>query len=158
MKKLLFTIAIATLTILISCSSSEQKDDTNKTEKKDDQPKTNVESPNIPDDMKSLVGEWELVKFLRDNNGNHKIDPEEESTATKDQQDYLKLNADGTCEYSLVKVPATYKIEKNENGTKLKMFDPTGPEVVGSLRYILSVTDKELVFDRYGGFEVFKRL
>ena len=163
MKKILFTIVIAMSVTIISCNSNEQKDvkeTVDKSEKKDDTPKASTPSVNLPQGMESVIGEWELVKFISDKNGNSKIDPEEESAAKLEQPDYLNLKADGSCEYSPVKVPARYAIEIKDDGRKkLAMYDPTGPELTGITRYIMSVTDKELVVYRVqDSFEVFRRL
>lgn len=162
--KTIFLIAViaATLTTVTSCTSNSKKDaHENNAAKKDDQSKASVPSANIPQGMESIIGEWQLVKFISDKNGNSKIDPEEESAAKLEQPDYLNLKADGTCEYTPVKVPARYVIEtKDEDvGKKLTMYDPTGPEITGLTRYIMSVTDKELVLYRVqDSFEIFRRL
>lgn len=165
-------IVAAILVTAISCKSKEQKEaedymnKINKTVKEnspsntDEKQNTSTASANIPQGMESIIGEWELVKFISDKNGNSKIDPEEESAGKLEQPDYLKLNADGTCEYTPVKVPARYAIQIKEDGRKkLAMFDPTGPEITGLTRYIMSVTDKELVVYRVqDSFEIFRRL
>ena len=113
MKTICFIAVIAgMLTTVTSCKSDSQKDaQENSPAKKDDQSKASVPSANIPQGMESIIGEWQLVKFISDKNGNSKIDPEEESAAKLEQPDYLNLKADGTCEYSPVKVPARYVIE-----------------------------------------------
>jgi len=73
----------------------------------------------------------------------------------------LKLNANGTCEYTIAKLEGRYEIVTKEDGKKkLIMYDKTGTETTSG-RYIISVTDKELVINRIMGgsdFEVFKRL
>src|SRR5687768_17508328 len=161
--KTIFLIAViaATLTTLISCNSNGQKDaQENTAAKKDDQSKSSIPSASIPQGMESIIGEWQLVKFISDKNGNSKIDPEEESAAKLEQPDYLNLKADGTCEFTTVKMPARYVIEtKDEDvGKKLTMYDPTGEEITGLTRYIMSVTDKELVVYRVqDSFEIFRR-
>ena len=172
MKTTFFTTIIAAMLItVISCKSKEQKEaedlmnkidktvKENSPTKTDDQQKSTT-SFVMPQGMESIVGEWELIKFISDKNGNSKIDPEEESQAKIDQPDYLKLNANGTCEYTPVKVQARYAIETKEDGRKkLAMYDPTGPEITGLTRYIMTVTDKELVLYRVqDSFEIFRRL
>lgn len=108
----------------------------------------------------NIVGEWTLVKIIADNNGNHKIDAEEEAKAITTMQDYMKLNANGTCQYTIAKLEGKYEVVTKEDGRKkLVMYDGTGGET-NKGRYILSVTDKELVINRILGgsdFEVFKR-
>ena len=111
--------------------------------------------------MGNIVGEWELVKVIGDRNGNHIIDADEEKDAITTMKDYLKLNADGTCEYTIANLQGRYEIVIKDDGRKsLVMYDRTGTETTSG-RYIISVTDKELVFNRIMGgsdFEVFKRL
>jgi hypothetical protein len=163
MKPIFFIVVIAaTLTTVTSCNSKEQKDaQENNAAKKDDQSKASVPSATIPQGMESIIGEWQLVKFISDKNGNSKIDPEEESAAKLDQPDYLNLKADGTCEFTTVKMPARYVIETEAEdvGKKLTMYELTGPEITGLTRYIMSVSDKELVIYRVkDSFEIFRRL
>ena len=147
----------------VSCSNNaqtESKSERTGSEKTDDAAKANAPSSAIPQGMESIIGEWELVKFISDKNGNSKIDPEEESAGKLEQPDYLNLKNDGTCEYTPVKVPARYVIETKDDGRKkLTMYDQTGPELTGITRYIMSVTDKELVLYRVqDSFEIFRRL
>ncbi len=113
----------------------------------------------IPVGMENIVGEWGLVKRLRDDNGNHKIDAEEESTAIPGVESYLKFNADGTCKFETV-MDGTYEIITEEDGRKsIAIQDLNGTKYPIKL-YINSVTENELVINTvYGGsgFDVFKR-
>ena len=177
-KKLLsgiLLIPVSSILIAISsCKSKAQKDaqdymdKINKTVKEnsppntDDQQKTNAKLIPVPQDMRNIVGEWELVKFFPDHNGNHKVDQEEEKDASAGMQDYLKLNANGTCAYTIAKFEGSYEIITKDDGRKrLTIYDRSGSETTSG-RYILSVTDNELLINRIalGGshFEVFKRL
>lgn len=175
-KNLLFGTFLMPVLLLLytSCKSKSQRDAENymnkieKTMKEnspsnaDDQQKTNAKLVPVPENMKNIVGEWELVKFLPDHNGNHEVDPDEEKDASTVMQDYLKLNADGTCEYTIAKLEGSYEIVTKDDGRKkIMMYDRTGSETTSG-RYILSVTDNELIINRIalGGsqFEVFKRL
>jgi hypothetical protein len=169
----LITIVAATLVVAASCKSKAQKDaekymnkvqetmKENSPATTDDQQKTNSASPTIPRGMENIVGEWELIKIVPDGNGNHVLDAEEEKGAITTMQDYLKLNANGTCEYSIAKMEGRYEIVTKDDGRKrLIMYDRTGAET-NSGRYIISVTKTELVINRLMGgsdFEVFKRL
>jgi hypothetical protein len=170
MKIVIIPIIGIMFSVALSCKSKAQKDaqahmdniekamKENGPQTKDEQSKATTTTPNIPRGMESLMGEWELVKFIADRNGNSKIDPEEENEWKLDQPDYLKLNTDGSCEYSPVKIPARYVLETTDDGKiRLAIYDPTGPEV--STRYIMSVTEKELVVYRVvDSFEIFRRL
>jgi hypothetical protein len=154
----------------ISCKSKEQKDAEdymNKIEKTvkenspattDDKQQPKAESPNIPQDMKNILGEWSLVRILRDDNGNHKIDGDEEKTAIANTG-YMKLNADGTCKFQTV-MDGTYKIITEEDGKKnLAIQDLQGTKYPMKL-YVVSVTEKDLVLNTVAGgsgFEIYKR-
>jgi hypothetical protein len=165
-------IPAALLLFTASCKSKSQKDAQDYMDKiektvKENSPDTDEQKSNrqlvpLPEDMKNLVGEWELVKFIPDHNGDHKIDPDEDKDALTVMKDYLKLNADGTCEYTIAKMEGTYEIITKDDGKKkIIMYDRVGGETTSG-RYIFSVTDKELIINRIalGGsqFEVFKRL
>jgi hypothetical protein len=166
-----FLIAIAAMFIVTtSCKSKAQKDAEdymNKIEKtvKENSPASNDAQQKtlaaLPGDMKDIIGQWELTKIIADHNGNHVIDPDEEKDATTNMQDYLQFNADGTCKYTIIKLEGRYEIVTKDNGRKkLVTYDKTGEET-NKGRYIISVTDKELVLNiMMGGFdfEVFKRL
>jgi hypothetical protein len=166
------TVMAVLLIIAASCKSKAQRDAEDYMNKINQTVKENspaadagqkplTASHTIPPEMKNILGEWELVKVIGDHNGNHVIDPDEDKDATTNMEDYLKLNSDGSCEYTAVKLEGRYEIITKDDGRrKLVMYDRTGTEA-NSGRYILSVTDKELVFNRIMGgsdFEVFKRL
>lgn len=170
MKKYFFIgTAAAILSAAASCKSKKQKDagvymnKINKTMEEnpvDVQQKTNTAPFAIPKGLESITGEWELVKIIADDNNNKKIDPEEESNAITTGRDYLNLHADGTCEYTIARLEGRYLIEKTDNGrTRLTMYDRTGTETTRG-RYIISVSDKELIINRILGgssFEIFTR-
>lgn len=171
MKTIFFmTIVAAILVTTASCKSKEQKDaekymnEIEKTMKEnspsntDDKQKPKAGSPNIPNDMKNILGEWTLVRILRDDNGNHKIDEDEEKTAIANTG-YMKLNADGTCKFQTV-MDGTYQIVTEEDGRKkLALQDLAGTKYPMSL-YIVSVTENDLVINTVAGgsgFEIYKR-
>lgn len=158
------------LITVISCKSKAQKDAEdykNKIEKTvkenspantDDKQKLKTESANIPNDMKNILGEWSLVRILRDDNGNHKIDEDEEKTAIANTG-YMKLNANGTCKFQTV-MDGTYEIVTEEDGRKnLAIQDLAGTKYPMRL-YVVSVTENELVLNTVAGgsgFEIYKR-
>ncbi len=167
------TIVTLILIAFTSCKSKAQKDAEkymNKIEEtmKENRPadangeqKKNTGSAPDLKGLENLVGEWELIKIIPDRNGNHQIDADEDKDAITTMKNYLKLNADGTCEYTIARMEGRYEIvTKEDGGKKLAMYDRTGTETTSG-RYIISVTDKELVINRLMGgsdFEVFKRL
>jgi hypothetical protein len=174
MKRIYLMVIVAAISIAVaSCKSKSQRDaekymtENKKTMKEnspantDGQEKTNAASGTIPQGMENIVGEWELIKIIGDRNDNHVIDADEEKDAITTVTDYLKLNADGTCEYTTAKLDGRYEIVTKDDGRKkLMMYDRTGTETTSG-RYIISVTDKEMVINRIMGgsdLEVFKRL
>jgi hypothetical protein len=151
----------AVLLIMASCNGSEQKNatgDMSNTEEKKDSPNSNVPSPNIPEDVKNILGEWTMVKHFRDDNGNHKID-EGEDKAVLGGTNTIKLNADGTCKYETI-MDGTYKITEEDGRKKLTYYDMSGNKYPMEL-YINSVNKNELVINvNQGGgsqFEIYNR-
>jgi len=171
MKTIFFTTVISMLLTITSCKSKEQKDaedymnKINKTVKEnspastEDNQKPKTGSLNIPQDMKNILGEWRLVKKLRDENGNHKIDADEENAEIK-SNNYMKFNADGTCKFEEL-MDGTYEIITEEDGRKkISIHDLQGTAYPFSL-YILSVTENDLVINAIMGggsqFDIYKR-
>ena len=161
------TITASMLIAATFCKSKGNKDAEKYMNKSKDTLKKNSEqnakagSGTILRGMENIVGEWELIKVIADRNDSHIIDADEDKDAITTVKDYLKLNANGTCEYTIAKLEGRYEIVTKEDGKKkLVMYDKTGTETTSG-RYIISVTDKELVINRIMGgsdFEVFKRL
>lgn len=160
MKTNFFMIVVAVTLAAASCNSNSQKDAEDNSSTKTSDQKTSTEPAANLQGMENIVGEWELVKVFADNNGDHKVDADEEAKAITTMQDYLKLNANGTCEYTVAKMEGRYEITTADDGRKkLVMYDRSGAETNRG-RYIISVTDKELVINRIlsgSDFEVFKR-
>jgi len=142
-----------------SCQNNQQKEAQADTSSRSSEQKVATESLALPAGTEKIIGEWELLKIVADDNGDHKLDPAEDAKAITTMQDNLKLNADGTCAYTIANLEGTYKIISEDGRNKLVMYDRTGTETNRG-RYILSVTDKELVINRIlsgSDFEVFKR-
>ena len=157
MKRYSFTtVIVAMLITVISCTSNTQKDAETSTV---DKQKTTNGSPAIAKDMENILGEWNLDRILRDDNGNHKIDGDEEKTAIINPGGYMRLNADGTCKFESV-MDGTYEIITEADGRKrLAIKDLAGTKYPMS-QFIVSVTDKELVINNIAGgsgFDVYKR-
>ncbi|HEX7846341.1 MAG TPA: hypothetical protein VF476_11125 [Chitinophagaceae bacterium] len=154
----------------ISCKSKAQKDAEkymNEVEKtmKENSPantgnnNTRTGSPNIPSGMESLLGEWKLVKKLRDDNGNHKIDADEENAEIK-SNNYMKFNGDGSCKFEEL-MDGSYEIITEEDGRKrISIHDTKGSAYPFQL-YILSVKENDLVINSVLGggsqFDLYKR-
>jgi hypothetical protein len=163
MKTIFFITAIAAMLIsVISCNSSDKSGkalEGNSQENTDAKQTSTAASVSIPNDMKNILGEWTLIKQLRDDNGNHKIDGDEEKTAMPGVKNYMKLNADGTCKFETV-MDGKYEIVTAEDGRKkLAIQDMAGTKYPTSL-YIVSVSQNELVLNTVAGgsgFEIYKR-
>ena len=166
----IITIAVITIATL-SCKSKAQKnaeDYMNKIEKTmnenpvktDDQQKPKTGFFTIPAGMENILGEWKLIKKLRDDNGNHKIDAEEEENAEVKSNNYMKFNADGTCKFEEL-MDGTYEIITEEDGRKkISIHDMKGTAYPFSL-HILSVTENDMVINSIVGggsqFDIYKR-
>jgi hypothetical protein len=163
MKKILGTMTAIILIAAVSCNNNEQKEPTTNNENKAANPDDNQKSVNgsadIPAGMKNILGEWTLDRRLRDDNGNHKVDAEEEKTAIPDVEMELKLNADGTCKFQTV-MDGTYKLVPAEDGRMLLAIKDLSGTAYPIKQYINSVTEKELVINTVAGgsgFDIYKR-
>ena len=156
--KPIFPLIAAMLITLISCKSKTQKDAENPANTNEKQ-KPKAGSANIPNGMENILGEWTLAKLVRDDNGNHKIDENEEN-AVIESKNSIKLNADGTCKYETI-MDGRYEITTEEDGRKrLIYYDISGNQYPMKL-YINSVSKDELVINinNAGGsqFEIYTR-
>ena len=160
MKKILTLVAVLTLLATTSCNNSTQKDTTNDTTIANADNKEVATNANLPEGMENILGEWTLDRKLRDDNGNHIVDGDEEKTKMADVKNTMKFNSDGTCKFETV-MDGTYKIVKAEDGrNRLELKDLSGSNYPLSL-YIVSITQNELVINTIGGgsgFEIYKRL
>ena len=108
-----------------------------------------------------IVGEWELVGFIVDTNDNLQIDEAERSVLKKPSyKDYMKLNRDGSGEFTVAKLPGRYEITDTGTGGRkhLTWYDrANGPHRIGT---IIKVTRDELHIKEPGGHGLFlwKRL
>lgn len=125
----------------------------------------NAKSPNSPPaapkkaeaaPMADLVGEWEMVGFIVDTNDNLQIDEAERAQLKKPSvKDYMKLNRDGTGEFTVAELPGRYEVgEADARGRRsLAWFDKSnGRHRVGT---ILKVTKDELHLKEPGGHGLF---
>jgi len=160
MKANLLTLIFGVVLLFTTSCKSKETVKENSPANTDDKQKANAGSPNIPPDIKNILGEWTLVKRFGDHNGNHKIDEDEEKKLIPDVESYMKLNADGTCKFETV-MDGTYQIITEDDGRKrIAIQDMHGTEYPPYL-YIISVSESELVINvEYGGsqFDIFKRI
>ena len=157
------------LIVAASCKSKAQKDaekyqnEINKM-MEENSPANKADNQNassVPTEMKNILGEWTLDRTLRDDNGNHIIDGDEEKTAIINPGGYMRLNADGTCKFETL-MDGTYEIITENDGRKwIAIKDLQGTEYPPQL-FINSVSENELVINRVQGggsqFDIFKRL
>lgn len=108
-----------------------------------------------------IVGEWEMQGFVIDTNDNLQIDEAERRALKRPTvKDYMKLNRDGSGEFTVAKLPGRYETRDPENSGRryLTWFDKAnGPHRVGT---IISVSRDELHIKEPGGHGLFvwKRL
>ncbi|HKP32886.1 MAG TPA: hypothetical protein VJT83_09165 [Chitinophagaceae bacterium] len=157
--KIYVSLIASMIIVSASCNNNAVKPAEKNSSANAPEQKVNTASANLPQGMENIVGHWELVKVFGDKNGNHKVEPAEEAQALA-MEDYMKLNADGTCEYTMPQFTGRYEIKNMDDGRKkLIVYDRTGAET-NKGRYIISVTEKELVINKLRGgsdFLIFKR-
>jgi hypothetical protein len=108
-----------------------------------------------------FVGEWEMVGFIVDTNDNLQIDEAERKNLKHPSvKDYMKLNRDGSGEFTVAKLPGRYELTDADGSGKkyLTWFDKAnGRHRIGT---IIKVTRDELHIKEPGGHGLFvwKRL
>jgi hypothetical protein len=166
----LFIVVITALLIATSsCKSKEQKDaekymsmiQQTMNENTPEQQNAKAGPAAIPQDIKNIVGEWELVSSIVDTNDNMEIDEEERPKLKPVMiKDYMKLNSDGSGLFTVAEMEGRYEItDDGSRGKKrLTWYDKAnGPHKVGT---IIKVTKEELHIKEPGGWGLFlwKRL
>ena len=107
-----------------------------------------------------LIGAWQLTMMITDKNANNRLEDEERKDPILGAEDYIKLNADGSCEFYTLKVKGRYEIKTSSSGYQtVVLFDKD--KNTSSRGRIYSVTKDELILlDHSSGstFKVYKRL
>jgi hypothetical protein len=103
-----------------------------------------------------IVGEWEMVGFIVDTNDNLQIDEAERKNLKRPSiKDYMRLNRDGSGEFTVAKMPGRYEVRDPDGSGKryLTWYDKAnGPHRVGT---IIKVTRDELHIKEPGGHGLF---
>lgn len=107
-----------------------------------------------------IVGEWEMVGFVVDTNDNLQIDEAERRDLKRTMKDYMKLNRDGSGEFTVARLPGRYETSDPDGRGKkyITWYDKAnGRHRIGT---ILKVTRDELHIKEPGGHGLFlwKRL
>jgi hypothetical protein len=90
----------------------------------------------------ALVAAWKLTAAYTDKNRNGQLDDNERQDPLAGMQDYLKLNADGSCEFYVLKVRGRYEVQPRSDGTKkLILFDKDNHKEDRGLIYSVSKTE-----------------
>jgi hypothetical protein len=165
-----FIVIITALLIATSsCKSKEQKDaekymsmiQQTMNENTPEQQNAKAGPAAIPQDIKNIVGEWELVSSIVDTNDNMEIDEEERPKLKPVMfKDYMKLNSDGSGLFTVAEMEGRYEITNDGSRGKKRLtwYDKAnGPHKVGT---IIKVTKEELHIKEPGGWGLFlwKRL
>ena len=166
MKSSLLLAAVASVLIIASsCKSKSQKEaekymsDVEKV-MKENSPESANEKPTVatalPEEMKDILGEWELQGFIGDRNDNLLLDEDERrDLKTAGFKDYMRFNKDGTGEFTVARMEGRYEAKPEESGGKpyLTWYDSAnGPHKIGTF---LSVTKDELLIKEPGGNGLF---
>jgi hypothetical protein len=68
------------------------------------------------------MGAWESSLLTGDNNSNGVLDQDEIAQGTTNYKDYLKLNPDGTCQYTIAKLDAIYEIVEKDGNRSIELI------------------------------------
>ena len=133
--KLLLTISLFPALLLLSCQQQKAKQhqqaindmmDKYGDEKKDNQPVPNANPPSDDVVNSGLMGEWKAVLVTGDHNTNGILDPEEKEKGFTTYNDYLKLNPDGTCEFTQAHIEAVYEIIEKDGHKSIEIIVSDG--------------------------------
>lgn len=112
-----------------------------------------------------IIGEWRLKFIAGDKNGNKILDDNERKEASKgEMDDYMRFNADGSCEVTIHKLQGKYEIKEEKGISRLFIYSGNN---LGNKNYLIgkyrigTITKDELVLlQMFGGtdFMVYKRL
>jgi hypothetical protein len=103
-----------------------------------------AQAPGSSVDPAALVGTWKLTAAYVDTNRNSRLDAAERTAPMQGIQDYLKLNADGSCEFYVHKVAGRYELQPRSDGSrKLVLVDRNNNKEDRGL--VHSVSKDELV-------------
>lgn len=106
--------------------------------------------PPSDDIVKSgLLGEWETVLVTGDNNSNGILDPQERENGLSAYKDYLKLNPDGSCEYTIGKLEANFEVVEKDGHQSLEIIAPDGSRLKKGR--IISLKPNELQLMKFSG-------
>ena len=93
---------------------------------KSKQPLPEAKPPSADIVNSGLMGAWESSLLTGDNNSNGVLDQEEIARGTTNYKDYLKLNPDGTCLYTIGKLEAIYEIVEKDGNKSIELVMPDG--------------------------------
>jgi hypothetical protein len=119
---------------------------------------TNGGAAALAAETSDIVGAWEMVGFVIDTNDNLQIDEAERKILKATMKDRMKLNRDGSGEFTVAELPGRYEIKENNGKKVLTWYDKAdGEHRIGT---ILKVTKEELHIKEPGGHGLFvwKRL
>ncbi len=133
--------------------------DKNGDKKKENQPVPKVPPPSDDVVNSGLIGEWETILVTGDNNANGILDPQEREKGFSTYKDYLRLNDDGTCQYTVAKMDAVYEIIEKDGHKSIEIIVRDGSRMKQGR--IISLKPDELQLMKFlGGRDiiVYKRL
>lgn len=152
-------LALVSSVLLSSCGQNKAKQHqqaVNDMMKKygDDGSKTaesrqDAKPPSAEDAGSDLMGEWKCALVTGDNNSNGHLDEAEKASGFTSYDDYLKLNPDGSCEYTVARLTATYEIVEKDGNRSIEVIVRDGSR----LKYgrIISLKPGELQLMKFSG-------
>ena len=92
---------------------------------------------------------WKAVLVTGDHNTNGILDPEEKEKGFTTYNDYLKLNPDGTCEFTQAHIEAVYEIIEKDGHKSIEIIVKDGTRMKQGR--IISLKPDELQLMKFFG-------
>lgn len=118
-------------------------------EPKSEQTSQEAKTPSTTYTGSSLMGEWKCSLLTSDSNSNGMLDNEEKASGSNTYNDYLKLNPDGTCEYTVAQLNGTYEIVEKEGHKSIEVIAKDGSRI--KYGRIISLKPHELQLMKFSG-------
>ena len=132
--------------VLVSCKNDNKPATSNQQQTTSNEQQTTSNKQQITG---NLIGEWKCVLVTGDYNTNGILDDEEKANGFTTYNDYLKLNPDGTCEYTVAHMNGNYEIVEKDGNKSIEVIVRDGSRI--KYGRIISLKPDELQLMKFSG-------